>query len=171
MAEFPVISLGDSGVGALPGRVDSLVGRTYMVDMPGHSRGKPSLDAIETISNGGRRDVWVDAGPIDADDVIDLLVAGASAVVIRHGGRYWRDLAIEALGLTENVVLWFGTADLEGVAQEMRWFIGKGIVDFVVWSGPVSGMPEGGRYYSRRKGVVRDGPDWTEWKLLEVEIG
>jgi len=171
VVEFPIVSLGDSGVRSLPGSLDSLVDRTYVVDMPGHSRGKPSLDAIERISNNGRRDVWADSGPVDTDDVIDLLVAGASAVVIRHGGRYWRDLAIEALGLTENVVLWFHTADLEGVAQEMRWFIGKGIVDFVVWSGPVSGLPEGGRYYSRRKGTIRDGPDWTEWKLLEVDKG
>ncbi len=169
MSEFPIVSLGDDGIAGLSGSVETLAGRTYVVDMPGHSRGKHSLDSIEALSNSGRRDLWVDSGPVDTDDIIDLLVAGASSVVIRHGGRYWRDLAIEALGLTENVVLWFRSADLEGVAQEMRWFISKGISDFVVWSGPVAGLPVGGHYYSRRKGGMASGPGWTEWKILEVE--
>ncbi|HID73987.1 MAG TPA: hypothetical protein EYP43_02925 [Thermoplasmata archaeon] len=170
MSEFPIIEISGDDIAVSPDdpRLDC-AGRLYLVDLEGHERRKPSLGAIESCSRGGRREVWVDAAPLDPDDIIDMLIAGAGAIVVRQGGRYWRDVAIEAISIAERVVVWFETLNGEGAAQEVRWFLEKGVADFVIWKDVPSPLPEGGRYYSRRRGTVEGCPEWMRWKLVEVQ--
>ncbi|MCI0497424.1 MAG: hypothetical protein L0Z54_03920 [Thermoplasmata archaeon] len=170
MAVLPIIEVDEGGVVAAPrGEALRCEGSLYIVDRSGHERKKPSLRAIERVSEGGRREVWADAAPLDPEDIIDLLVAGAAAVVVRQGQHHWRDLAIEAVGIAERVVVWMRRLEGDGAAHEVRWLMEKGISDFVVWTGSPSPLPEGARYFSRRKGPVAGCPPWVEWKLVEVE--
>lgn len=55
--------------------------RVYVVDRRGVQRNKPDVDLLQDLA--GETELWVDAGPRYAEDVVDLLIAGASHVVVR----------------------------------------------------------------------------------------
>jgi phosphoribosylformimino-5-aminoimidazole carboxamide ribonucleotide (ProFAR) isomerase len=54
--------------------------RLYLVDIDGVVGNHPQLDYLQEISRG--QEVWAEAGPRIADQVIDVLVAGASRAVL-----------------------------------------------------------------------------------------
>jgi hypothetical protein len=54
--------------------------RTYMIDVDGVVGNHPQLDYLQEISRG--QEVWVEAGPRVADQVIDVLVAGATRAIL-----------------------------------------------------------------------------------------
>lgn len=55
--------------------------RVYLVDRQGVQRNKPDVELIQQVADGA--EIWVDAGPRYAEDVVDLFVAGAHQVVVR----------------------------------------------------------------------------------------
>ncbi|GEM_PF-6469793 len=76
--------------------------RFFVVDLDGF-RGRPQLDLIQDLSS--LAEIWVDGGAEDADDVMDLLMAGAGVVVCdveRFGG--WEKLR-EAFEITDRLCL------------------------------------------------------------------
>ena len=79
-------------------------GRLYVVDLDGIDRDQPQLDYLQEIAPGG--EIWVDAGVRNADQAIDVLVAGAQRAILstafleseRELRRAWRlssDLVFE----------------------------------------------------------------------------
>jgi uncharacterized protein related to proFAR isomerase len=87
--------------------VDHLTARyrmLYVVDLDGIEHNEPQLDYLQEVAR--EAEVWVDAGPANADQVIDILVTGArravlSTAYLRNGRelrRAWKlstDLAFE----------------------------------------------------------------------------
>jgi hypothetical protein len=62
---------------------DAFFGRyhgIYVVDLDGVRSGRPQFDLLQEISRG--QEMWVDAGPRNADQVMDVLVAGATRAVV-----------------------------------------------------------------------------------------
>lgn len=55
--------------------------RVYVVDRQGVQRNKPDVELIQEVA--GETEIWVDAGPRYAEDVMDLFIAGADHVVVR----------------------------------------------------------------------------------------
>ncbi len=78
--------------------------RIYLVDLDGQVGGDPQLDYLQEISRG--HEVWVEAAPSSPDQVIDLIVAGGTRVVVSTAG--FNDLRTEVrrtLALTEEIAL------------------------------------------------------------------
>lgn len=55
--------------------------KVYVVDRQGMRRNKPDIDLYQDVADAA--EVWVDAGPRYAEDVVDLFIAGAHHVVVR----------------------------------------------------------------------------------------
>lgn len=55
--------------------------RVYVVDRRGLRRNKVDVELLQDVA--GDVELWVDAGPRYAEDVVDLFVAGAQHVVVR----------------------------------------------------------------------------------------
>ncbi len=106
--EGPVAALSSSGAPYDPFEVlDRLVGSypvVYVVDLDGIERGEPQLDYLQELSREAT--VWADAGVRNADQAIDVLVAGAAKAILssatlegpREVRRAWRlstDVAFE----------------------------------------------------------------------------
>lgn len=76
----------------------------YLVDVDGVVRNEPQLDYLQEISRG--HSVWVEAGPRSSDQVIDIVVAGASVAIITT--KDFRPLDLEmkrSLALTEEIAM------------------------------------------------------------------
>ncbi len=54
--------------------------RFYFVDLDGLRTNQPQLDYLQELSHG--HEVWAEAGPRNAEQVIDIMVAGATKVVL-----------------------------------------------------------------------------------------
>lgn len=78
-------------------------GRLYLLDLDGFLHDRPQLDFIQEIGRG--QEMWVDAGPRDADGVMDVIIAGASVAVLSTGlVRQVREIS-KTLKLTQQVAL------------------------------------------------------------------
>jgi uncharacterized protein related to proFAR isomerase len=55
--------------------------RVYLVDRQGVQRNKPDVELVQRVAD--EAEIWVDAGPRYAEDVVDLFIAGARHVVVR----------------------------------------------------------------------------------------
>ena len=55
--------------------------KIYVLDADGIERDDPNLDLHQKLS--GAHDLWVDAGPRATDDIVDLVMAGATEITIR----------------------------------------------------------------------------------------
>jgi len=54
----------------------------YFLDIDGIEKNKPNLCTYQKISE--KQEIWVDTGPRDLGDVVDLLMAGANKITIRE---------------------------------------------------------------------------------------
>lgn len=78
-------------------------GRIYLIDLEGLQHGRPQLDYVSELAR--ETELWVDGGAETADEVMDLLVAGAERAVVstarlsslRELGRAWK--------LTQQIVV------------------------------------------------------------------
>ncbi len=106
--EGPVDALSPSGTPYDPFDVVDRLVRSYpviyVVDLDGIERGEPQLDYLQELAREAT--VWVDAGVRNADQAIDVLVAGAAKAVLssatlegpKEVRRAWRlstDVAFE----------------------------------------------------------------------------
>ena len=76
--------------------------RYYIIDNEGLENRKPNLEWY--MKNCDFLDVWIDAGPRDSNDVIDLIMTGANKVVIRPEFLTEKEF-IEILEISENIAL------------------------------------------------------------------
>lgn len=74
----------------------------YLVDLDGIERGEPQLDYIQEFSRD--IDLWVDAGVRNADQSIDILVAGAKRAVVSSGMLEGPEELERAWGLSTELV-------------------------------------------------------------------
>lgn len=65
--------------------------KTYILDEDGVSKNKPNVSAYQQMSR--YHEIWVDAGPRNPGDLIDIIMAGASITTIRIDK--WPDFNIE----------------------------------------------------------------------------
>jgi phosphoribosylformimino-5-aminoimidazole carboxamide ribonucleotide (ProFAR) isomerase len=76
----------------------------YLIDVDGILSNRPQLDYLQEISRG--QEVWVEAGPRVADQVIDVLVAGATRAVLSTDTISSVQLEVKhTLALTDEVAL------------------------------------------------------------------
>ena len=62
----------------------------YVLDHDGIEKNKPNLCLYQKLSKN--HELWIDAGPQTLGDVVDSVVAGATAITIRK--KLWRDADI-----------------------------------------------------------------------------
>ena len=117
--------------------------RAYLVDFDGIQRGRPQLDFMGEI--GRNQELWVEAGPRTAEEVMDILVAGASKAVLATPQLKGAVEISRTLKLTTDVallVLWDGGAiaspdpqlrgaTVDDLAREARQ---KGLRDLILAS-------------------------------------
>ncbi len=73
--------------------------KLYVLDEDGINKNKPNVSIYQWLSR--YQEIWVDAGPRDEGDLVDILIAGASIITLRR--RYWWKLDLDELReLTEN---------------------------------------------------------------------
>jgi hypothetical protein len=140
--------------------------RLYVVDLEGLRFRRPQFEFLQEIGRG--QDMWVDAGPRNADEVMDVLVAGASRAVlststlagareIARSLKLTTELALEIVWEEGGVVAHdesLASAPVATLAQEARE---RGIAELVLspraptvdWS-VVAAVARAGPTYVRR---------------------
>jgi len=102
------------------------IDKVYILDLDGIQKDKPNLCTIQRLSP--THDLYVDSGPRDLGDVVDLLMAGAFAVTIRRS--LYPQLNIENIReITENKIY----ENIEAENEAYSPFI-NGITGFVNFS-------------------------------------
>ena len=82
--------------------------KLYVLDLDGIKKNRPNLQMYQELSTLAK--IWVDAGPRDLGDIVDILITGAETVVLRE--KNWSRVPIAKIKeLTENDV--FCKIDIE----------------------------------------------------------
>ncbi len=90
--------------------------RLYVVDLEGIEFERPQFEYLQELTRG--QEMWVDAGCRDADQVMDVLVAGATKAVLNTTTlRQAREIS-RTLKLTTQVALMIETEDGRIVAHD-----------------------------------------------------
>lgn len=151
--------------------------RLYVVDLEGVERGRPQFEFLQEIGRG--QDMWVDAGPRNAEEVTDVLVSGASRAVLSTTTLSGAREIARSLKLTSELVMeiaWedpaivardpkLASAKVEQLAQEVRE---RGIPEVVLsprsasidWA-IVSLVAQGGPTFVLRPTLASDLSDLT----------
>lgn len=75
--------------------------KIYILDHDGLDKNKPNLCLYQKLSK--YHEIWVDAGPQVLGDVVDSVIAGATAITIRK--NLWRDMNGSVIKeITENKI-------------------------------------------------------------------
>ena len=74
----------------------------FVLDIDGLERNSPDLDTVKRLA--AYREVWLDAGMADADDMMDLFVADASRVVMSTLFLQSLDVLKGALELSDDII-------------------------------------------------------------------
>jgi uncharacterized protein related to proFAR isomerase len=74
----------------------------FILDIDGIERNSPDLDLVRRMS--GLIDLWVDAGTLNSGGATDMLVAGASKVVMGTKSIFGLEHLEKAVELSENVI-------------------------------------------------------------------
>ena len=75
--------------------------KIYVLDHDGLEKNKPNLCLYQKLSK--YHEIWVDAGPQVLGDVVDSVIAGATAITIRK--NLWRELNSSVIKeITENKI-------------------------------------------------------------------
>ncbi|MFZ0892473.1 MAG: HisA/HisF-related TIM barrel protein [Thermoplasmata archaeon] len=91
----------------------------YIVDLDGIEHNEPQLDYLQELARDA--EVWVDAGPATAEQVIDILVTGARRAVLSTAYlRNARELR-RAWKLSTDLVLEIEMSEGQLVAMDPAW--------------------------------------------------
>ena len=90
----------------------------YLVDLDGLKRNRPQVGLMQRLSD--RVHTWADAGPRNAEDSMDLLMAGAEQVTVRYHTAEARDVVRETVRISEQVALGMEFRDQE-LVQNRAW--------------------------------------------------
>ncbi len=78
--------------------------KVYIVDHDGLEKDNPNLCLYPKLSD--RYAIWVDSGPKTLGDVVDILMAGATAITLRQD--IWRGMGVSSIKeITENEVFFY----------------------------------------------------------------
>lgn len=106
--------------------------RLYVIDLEGVRYRRPQFEYLQEIARG--QEMWVDAGPRNSEEVMDVIVAGASRAVLSTSTLQSAREVSRSLKLTNQLVLsidWDGhrviaadpaleSASPEQIAQDAR---------------------------------------------------
>jgi uncharacterized protein related to proFAR isomerase len=90
----------------------------YLVDLEGLQNNRPDVELIQNMAK--RVHVWADTGPRDATDLMDMIMAGAEQVTVRHQTAQVRAEVEEAVSVTENVALGMEFED-QSLVENRSW--------------------------------------------------
>jgi phosphoribosylformimino-5-aminoimidazole carboxamide ribonucleotide (ProFAR) isomerase len=139
--------------------------RLYVVDLDAIDRNQPQLDYLQEIAQGG--EIWVDAGVRNADQAIDVLVAGAQRAILstaflhseKELRRAWRlssdlvfEVEVRAGAVAARSEEWNGRPPAD-VASAVR---AEGPTELVL------SYRESAVDWSIARAVARDGPLWID---------
>lgn len=100
----------------------------YVLDVDGIQNNKPNLSLYKRLSNHCL--LWIDTGPRSLDDVVDVVMAGASTITIRK--NIWPSVDLFALhDLTEDEI--FFVFDQEHTTKHIELSVFPDIVGAVVF--------------------------------------
>jgi len=87
----------------------------YFLDADGIEKDKPNLCTYQRLPS--RQNMWIDAGPRVLGDVVDVVMAGATTIIVRQ--NLWPKLDIERIKeLTENEI--YIGIDLKTQAKDLN---------------------------------------------------
>lgn len=98
---------------------DLLLGRyhrLYVVDIDGVRHRQPQFEYLQEISQG--KEMWVDTGPRNVDEVMDVIVAGATRAVISTRTLHSAREISRALKVTSQVALELAVEGARTVAHD-----------------------------------------------------
>jgi len=96
----------------------------YILDYQGINKDKPNLCVFQRLSRDF--DLWIDSGPRNLGDVVDLFLAGATAVTLRK--KLWPNINIPAIReISENSV--FMNIEKENI-EEIAFYAVDGLINF-----------------------------------------
>jgi len=99
----------------------------YFLDIDGLEKNKPNFCTYQRLS--GHHNMWIDAGPRVLGDVVDAVMAGATAVIVRQD--LWPKLDIEKIKeFTENEI--YMGIDLKNQAKNLNNVLLPSGIDGVV---------------------------------------
>jgi len=90
----------------------------YLVDLEGLQGNRPDVTLLQEIA--GRVHVWADSGPRVSEDVMDMIMAGAQQVTMRHHTANGPDDVRDAVQMTENVALGLEFED-QSLVENRSW--------------------------------------------------
>jgi len=97
----------------------------YILDLYGIEKDKPNLCTYQKLSKDFN--LWVDSGPRNLGDVVDVFMAGANAITLRR--NLWPNINISSIReISENKVY----IKLEKAAlEEVTFYNSDGIINFI----------------------------------------
>ena len=107
--------------------LELLVGEVFILDIDGLEKNSPDLDTVKRIA--AYRDVWLDAGTIDAESMMDLFVSDASRVVMGTLTLESLDELRKGLEISENII--FSIAYDKGIVSPDPQVSGMDIDNFL----------------------------------------
>lgn len=104
--------------------------KVYVYDQDGIEKDKPNLYLYQKLSE--RYDLWIDSSPRVLGDVVDMLMAGATALTIRQDA--WKNIDISSIKeITENDVFLYADCSSTSSVKPPTTSIGHetGVVLFI----------------------------------------
>ena len=99
----------------------------YFLDADGIEKDKPNLCTYQRLPS--RQNMWIDAGPRVLGDVVDVVMAGATTIIVRQ--NLWPKLDIERIKeFTENEI--YTGVDLKTQAKNLNNVLLPSGIDGVV---------------------------------------
>jgi len=99
----------------------------YFLDADGIEKDKPNLCTYQKLPS--RQNMWIDAGPRVLGDVVDVVMAGATTIIVRQ--NLWPKIDIERIKeLTENEI--YMGVDLKTQAKNLNNVLLPSGIDGVV---------------------------------------
>ena len=145
--------------------------KIYILDQDGIDKDKPNLCTYQRISSD--YELWVDYGPRNLGDVVDMFMAGAESVTIRP--LLWPNLDISDIrDISENRV--FINLDIEKVKNSSGFFDydSDGLVNFYSRDNIESNFKYSDylRYYGTKNKLYsyeNDSKNINYWKMFGVK--
>lgn len=147
--------------------------RIYVVDLDGVEKDEPQLDYLQEISR--ETEIWVDAGVRNADQAIDIVVAGAHRTVLSTAAlasvaeltQTWKlssDIAFEVE--VRNGTVASSSRDWQGMAAEKVGAVARAVgVHDVIYS--PRGQPVD---WSVVRRLAERGPTWVDGSFEFSEV-
>ena len=99
----------------------------YILDLDGIEHNNPNLGLYEDLSD--RYTLWVDAGPRILDDVMDMIMAGATNITIRK--NLWPNVnLVDLQEITEDEI--YFTVDTDQIEKHVEFSVFSDVIGAVV---------------------------------------